>query len=731
MTDGQNVGAINVKMGLDGSQFKAALGIAQGQTNAFAGMAKMALGGIAAGFSMGAVINELNKSYKAAEEAITIEKQLNATLLATGFACNITSDQLINLASDMQDLTGANDEVIKSAENILLTFRNINSDIFPETLQLSQDMAVTMGQDLNSAILQVGKSLNDPIKGMTALSRMGVSFTQDQKDQIKTLVKSGQAHQAQKIILQELSSEFGGAAKASKTYTQQITNDMDDLHEEIGRLVGLDNPLTKFTANMVKGFKDWAYSVRITSDEIKNLKLTELSDRLQKVYDKQNTFNKVYENAITGKKQIAERNKEYDNEAKAIVKQIGLIRERDKANKATGDKTRSELSFNTGKETTSAKKDNPALDEYKSFIDEFKQATIEYEATLKAKRYVEDTLGMSAIQVDKTEYDNAIAVYKDYYTKIAEISQSEAINKGILLKKAEDKLQQDLQTSALGHTQELLIKQNEMIRAYQEQEQSINNQNQAEADLGGFKGSFQAQYQQKLDIIKWYYDEKDKITNTANLNAQQKQEIYGQLETLKTIKLAETQKGIFKQRGADLSNILTGSFDTMLTGYGGFSTSMKQMALNLGRYLIQQTLQTAIQQIQIEQMKAAVMAALGVVSGPVGVAFGAVTSIFNGKKNHSGGTIVNSANSTLPGTQEQLRILKGGERVLNPSETASYNSGNNGSGSTVIVYSPQVKAMDSKDVSNWFNENKQQIIGIVSQGIKNNNGGIRNIVQSV
>jgi phage-related minor tail protein len=72
-----------------------------------------------------------------------------------------------------------------------------------------------MGQDMQSSAVQVGKALNDPVKGITALSRVGVSFTAQQKDQITALVKSGDTMGAQKIILHELNKEFGNAAKSA------------------------------------------------------------------------------------------------------------------------------------------------------------------------------------------------------------------------------------------------------------------------------------------------------------------------------------------------------------------------------------------------------------------------------------------------------------------------------------------------------------------------------------
>ena len=70
---------------------------------------------------------------------------------------------------------------------------------------------------MQSATILVGKALNNPLKGITALTRAGVSFTEKQKDQIKAMVESGNIMGAQKLILGELGTEFGGAAKAAGT----------------------------------------------------------------------------------------------------------------------------------------------------------------------------------------------------------------------------------------------------------------------------------------------------------------------------------------------------------------------------------------------------------------------------------------------------------------------------------------------------------------------------------
>ena len=98
-------------------------------------------------------------------------------------------------------------------------------------------MSVALGEDSKNASIQLGKALNDPILGITSLKRVGVSFTQSQKDQIKVLVESGHKMKAQKLILKELQTEFGGAAAAAATPMDKLKATLQILSETIGRKV--------------------------------------------------------------------------------------------------------------------------------------------------------------------------------------------------------------------------------------------------------------------------------------------------------------------------------------------------------------------------------------------------------------------------------------------------------------------------------------------------------------
>src|SRR5262245_7561012 len=103
---------------------------------------------------------------------------------------------------------------------------------------------------LKSSAIQLGKALNDPVKGVTALQRVGVSFTEGQKKQIKALVDSGRTLDAQKIILKELGKEFGGAAKASADPMERLGTIIGNLGERLGTaLLPTIDKVAKFLTN--------------------------------------------------------------------------------------------------------------------------------------------------------------------------------------------------------------------------------------------------------------------------------------------------------------------------------------------------------------------------------------------------------------------------------------------------------------------------------------------------
>lgn len=244
MAGGIQAGSAYIPVSADMSQFgkqvEQGTSKAQGKIAGFAKTAGAALGGV---FVASKVKDFFGGAVSGAREAIAIDKQTQAVIESTGGAAGVTAGHIDELAGKLQKAQTINDEVTQSGANLILTFTNIKNaagegnDIFDQTVELANDMSVALGQDMKSSSIQLGKALNDPVKGVSALQRVGVSFTESQKEQIKTLVESGDTLGAQKLILAELDTQFGGSAAAQADAGKKMSLAWDDFKEVIGRLV--------------------------------------------------------------------------------------------------------------------------------------------------------------------------------------------------------------------------------------------------------------------------------------------------------------------------------------------------------------------------------------------------------------------------------------------------------------------------------------------------------------
>ncbi len=149
------------------------------------------------------------------KELRAAQAQVDAGLKSTSHAAGVSSADLKGWAADLSATTKFSKAEITSMQSLLVTFPSIVKSTFPAAENIIADMATRMGGDLKSATIQVGKALQDPIHGVSALRRVGVNFNEAQTDVIKNLVETGKMAEAQGLILKELNVEFGGSAKAA------------------------------------------------------------------------------------------------------------------------------------------------------------------------------------------------------------------------------------------------------------------------------------------------------------------------------------------------------------------------------------------------------------------------------------------------------------------------------------------------------------------------------------
>ena len=201
-----------------------------------AGIAAIGLGGAA----LGKFTDFLGSSVAEARESEKVGKTTAQIIKATGGAAKVSAGQVGALAESLSEKAGVDDEVIQTGANMLLTFKNVRNEagqgsaVFDRATAAAVDLSASGFGSVDSSAKMLGKALNDPLKGISALGKAGVTFTQQQKDQIKVLMESGDVLGAQKIILKEVESQVGGVAAASATMGEKVKVSWDNLKEQVG-----------------------------------------------------------------------------------------------------------------------------------------------------------------------------------------------------------------------------------------------------------------------------------------------------------------------------------------------------------------------------------------------------------------------------------------------------------------------------------------------------------------
>ncbi|MGE0108145.1 MAG: phage tail tape measure C-terminal domain-containing protein [Bdellovibrionales bacterium] len=217
----------------------AATGLASQMGPLGSGLAAIGPAGLAAAAALAAVTLGLKAAYAATMEEEQVQNRLQGVLKATGYAAGLTKQNMFELADGIEKSTLSSSEEVTGAIGIMATFRSVTGDTFKRSIHLAQDMSAVFGQDLRGSVTQLGKALEDPITGITALKRVGVSFSDEQKKIIANFVKTGDLAKAQGLILDALAGQVGGAGRAEAQgltgAAHRLSVAWDDMLKTIGK----------------------------------------------------------------------------------------------------------------------------------------------------------------------------------------------------------------------------------------------------------------------------------------------------------------------------------------------------------------------------------------------------------------------------------------------------------------------------------------------------------------
>ena len=229
------------------------------------------IGIAAAGFEIAEFVKESSEAWEKMEFAMS---QVEAGLKSTGEAAGLTFDEIKKGAESMAHDFKFSQSQILDMQSILLTFPSVTKETFGAASNIILDMSTRLGQDLKSSAIQVGKALQDPEKGITALRRVGVNFNAEQTEIIKTLAATGHAAQAQTMILKELETEFGGSAKAAAEADKgfRLEKTMEENKVALGEIIDkIQEELMPVLIEVAKGFGNLIHWIKENGTQLWSL----------------------------------------------------------------------------------------------------------------------------------------------------------------------------------------------------------------------------------------------------------------------------------------------------------------------------------------------------------------------------------------------------------------------------------------------------------------------------
>jgi len=208
------------------------------------GTLKRFAGPIAAVVSVGALVKlgkDLTLAGEVAKTSNARIEQIASSMDLFGDNVGQVTDRLIANAEATALQTGIDQNSIKQTQAKLLTFGNLAASA--DEVGGAFDRALAAAIDLEAAgfgaaeqqAVALGKALNDPTKGLAALGRSGITFTEIEKEKIKALQESGDLLGAQEILLEAVEKQVGGTAEATADMSAQFQVAGSQVKERFGK----------------------------------------------------------------------------------------------------------------------------------------------------------------------------------------------------------------------------------------------------------------------------------------------------------------------------------------------------------------------------------------------------------------------------------------------------------------------------------------------------------------
>ena len=181
---------------------------------------------------------EIKACVDAYSEAEKVTMRLNAVWKNVGDITGKSARDLSEYAEAMEKQTYFTGEAIKESALLLAATEALTEEGFDRAMQASMDLAAAMGEDVTSAASTLAKALEDPEAALNRLKTIGVTFTNEEKAQIKALQDANNTYEAQALILDKIEEKYQGVAQViNDTPVGTLDNIKDvlaDIRENLG-----------------------------------------------------------------------------------------------------------------------------------------------------------------------------------------------------------------------------------------------------------------------------------------------------------------------------------------------------------------------------------------------------------------------------------------------------------------------------------------------------------------
>lgn len=230
-----------------GQQGDRSLGQIVRSANLAAGALRV-LGPLSGAISFAGLIGGTQQAIRAAEEFQRSALRTEAILRSTGNAAGLTGQQIREFAQSIARETLASVSGVEQAAQQLLTFRSVSGEVFERTLRAAQDLAAVGFGSLASNAVSLGRALEAPTEGLNALRRAGITFTESQRQVIAQLDETGRRAEAQRLILEAVERQVGGAGRAEAGGLAGAYDSLGQTVQEFLVRIGNLGPLQAATA---------------------------------------------------------------------------------------------------------------------------------------------------------------------------------------------------------------------------------------------------------------------------------------------------------------------------------------------------------------------------------------------------------------------------------------------------------------------------------------------------